>query len=95
MGENHCRECDWTGSEDASGSLREWKNIHPTAKREFCGCQKEIRRTGDGPAPKSPSVVTNKIADMFRDAPSFVGLDGFESGKFQETKQTHSPLLGI
>ena len=78
-----------------------WKNLHSTAKRGFFGYQKEIRRTGGGPAPKSPSVATNKIVVMFRDAPSFVGLDGFESGKFREIKKipanvkTHSSLLDI
>ena len=56
-----------------------WKNLHSQAKREFTVLSKEQKKTGGGPAPKMPSAAAAKITDLFKDTPSFTGLDGFES----------------
>ena len=56
-----------------------WKSLHSAAKREFSGYRKEVQKTGGGPGPKSPSVATVKIIEMFKEAPSFTGLECFET----------------
>ena len=57
-----------------------WKNLQSTAKREFAGFRKESCKTGGGPAPRMPTFATLKIIEMFKESPSFVGLEGFETG---------------
>ena len=56
-----------------------WKSLHSAAKREFSGYWKEVKKTGGGPELKSPSVATVKIIEMFKEAPSFADLKGFET----------------
>ena len=56
-----------------------WKNLHSQAKKEFTELAKEQKKTGGGEAPKMPSVATAKIIDLFKETPSFTGLEGFES----------------
>ena len=48
-------------------------------KKEFTELAKEQKKTGGGEAPKMPSVATAKITDLFKETPSFTGLEGFES----------------
>jgi molecular chaperone DnaK (HSP70) len=57
-----------------------WKNLQSTAKKVFSGFRKQTKKTGGGPAPKPPSAATTKIIDMFKETPSFTGLQGFETG---------------
>lgn len=40
---------------------------------------KEQKKTGGGEAPKMPSAATAKMIDLFKETPSFTGLEGFES----------------
>ena len=56
-----------------------WKNLHAQAKKEFTELAKEQKKTGGGEAPKMPSAATTKIIDLFKETPSFTGLEGFES----------------
>ena len=58
-----------------------WKGLHSAAKKEFSAYRQERQKTGGGPAPKSPSLATEKIIELFKEAPSFTGLEGFETGK--------------
>ena len=63
-----------------AAEIREkWKNLHSQAKKEFTVLSKEQKKTGGGPVPKMPSAAAAKIIDLFKDTPSFTGLDGFES----------------
>jgi len=66
------------------GTLNEvkekWKNLHSSAKKEFAGFTKERKKTGGGPAPKAPSAATAKMIELFKETPSFTGLEGFETG---------------
>ena len=66
-----------------------WKSLHSSAKREFSGYRKEVQKTGGGPGPKLPSVATVKIIEMFKEAPSFTGLEGFETAG---TSRQHTHL---
>ena len=52
-----------------------WKNLHAQAKKEFTELAKEQKKTGGGEAPKMPSAATAKIIDLFRETPSFTGLE--------------------
>ena len=52
-----------------------WKNLHAQAKKEFTVLAKEQKKTGGGEAPKMPSAATAKIIDLFRETPSFTGLE--------------------
>ena len=56
-----------------------WRNLHSQAKKEFSELTKEQKKTGGGPAPKMPSALTAKVIDIFKETPSFTGLEGFES----------------
>ena len=56
-----------------------WRNLHSQAKKEFSVLAKEQKKTGGGPAPKMPSAFTAKVIDIFKETPSFTGLEGFES----------------
>ena len=47
------------------------KRVHRTGQR--------AEKTGGGEAPKMPSAATAKIIDLFKETPSFTGLEGFES----------------
>ena len=55
------------------------QNLHSQAKKEFSELTKEQKKTGGGPAPKMPSALTAKVIDIFKETPSFTGLEGFES----------------
>ena len=56
-----------------------WKNLHSQAKKEFLELAKEQKKTGRGEAPKIPVAAIAKIIDLFKETPSFAGLEGFES----------------
>ena len=56
-----------------------WRNLQSQAKKEFSKLAKEQKKTGGGPAPKMPSAITAKVIDIFKETPSFTGLEGFES----------------
>ena len=56
-----------------------WRNLQSQAKKEFSELAKEQKKTGGGPAPKMPSALTAKVIDIFKETPSFTGLEGFES----------------
>ena len=56
-----------------------WRNLHSQAKKEFSELAKEQKKTGGGPAPKMPSALIAKVIDIFKETPSFTGLEGFES----------------
>jgi len=56
-----------------------WRNLHSQAKKEYSELAKEQKKTGEGPAPKMPSALTAKVIDLFKETPSFTGLEGFES----------------
>ena len=56
-----------------------WRNLHSQAKKEFSELTKEQKKTGGGPAPKMPSALTAKVIYIFKETPSFTGLEGFES----------------
>ena len=58
---------------------RKWQNLHSQAKEEFSELAKEQKKTSGGPAPKLPSALTAKVIDIFKETPSFTGLEGFES----------------
>ena len=56
-----------------------WRNLHLQGKKEYSELAKEQKKTGGGPAPKMPSTLTAKLIDLFKETPSFTGLEGFES----------------
>ena len=56
-----------------------WRNLQSQAKKEFSELEKEQKKTGGGPAPRMPSAITAKVIDIFKETPSFTGLEGFES----------------
>ena len=56
-----------------------WRNLQSQAKKEFSELSKEQKKTGGGPAPKMPSALTAEVIDIFKETPSFTGLEGFES----------------
>ena len=56
-----------------------WRNLQSQAKKEFSELAKEQKKTCGGPAPKMPSALTAKVIDIFKETPSFTGLEGFES----------------
>ena len=56
-----------------------WKNLHSQAKKEFTELAKEQKKTGGGEAPKMLVAAIAKIIDLFKETPSFTGLEGFES----------------
>ena len=56
-----------------------WRNLHSQAKKEYSELAKEQNKTGGGPAPKMASALTAKVIDLFKETPSFTGLEGFES----------------
>ena len=56
-----------------------WKSLHAQAKKKFTELAKEQKKTGGREAPKMPSAATAKIIDLFKETPSFTGLEGFES----------------
>lgn len=55
------------------------RNLHSQAKKEYSELAKEQKKTGGGPAPKMPSTLIAKVIDLFKETPSFTGLEGFES----------------
>ena len=57
-----------------------WKNMHLTGKKELSSFRTENVNTGNGPALKPPSLATEQIIEMFKESPSFIGLQGFETG---------------
>ena len=59
-----------------------WKNLHSSAKKDFSSFKREHKKTGGGPAPPAPTEASLKIINLFQDTPSFTGLQGFETGKF-------------
>ncbi|PFX23055.1 uncharacterized protein LOC111333424 [Stylophora pistillata] len=56
-----------------------WRNLQSQAKKEFSEMAKEHKKTGGGQAPKIPLALTAKVIDIFKERPSFIGLEGFES----------------
>jgi hypothetical protein len=58
-----------------------WKNLHSTAKKEFCQFKKKSNLTGGGSPPKEPSPTSSKIIEVLGETPTFTGLTGFETGK--------------
>ena len=56
-----------------------WRNLHSQAKKGYSELAKEQKKTGGGPAPKMPSTLRAKVIDLFKETPSFTGLEGFES----------------
>ena len=56
-----------------------WRNLQSQAKKEFSELSKEQKKTGGGLAPKMPSALTAEVIDIFKETPSFTGLEGFES----------------
>ena len=57
-----------------------WRSMHSIAKKEFSAFRRETQKTGGGPAPKPPSLSSEKIIEVFEDTPAFSGLNGFETG---------------
>lgn len=61
-----------------------WKNLQTTAKKEFSRQKRSFAQTGGGPACKKPKETTERIMRLFENAPSFTGINGFEtSGKLK------------
>ena len=58
---------------------KKWRNLHLQAKKEFSELTKEQKKTSGGPAPKMLSALTAEVIDIFKETPSFTGLEGFES----------------
>ena len=52
------------------------KNLQSIAK-EFLSFRWETAKNGGGPAPKPPSLATEKSIEIFKETPSFTGLQGF------------------
>ena len=50
-----------------------WKNLQSTAKKEFARQRKSFGQTGGGPPCKKPKEATEKIIQIFENAPSFTG----------------------
>ena len=58
-----------------------WRNLAGTARKKLAFYRKESRNTGGGPPPKKPSETSQKILEFLGETPSFIGVDGFETGK--------------
>ena len=56
-----------------------WKNLQTNAKKEFARQKRSFGQTGGGPPLKKPSEATEKMIRLFENAPSFTGLNGFET----------------
>ena len=72
-----------------------WKNLHSAAKKEFSTFKIEPKKTGGGLPPKKPNASTQKIIDIFKDTPSFVGIDGFETGMYNNKYSQFSYLFPL
>ena len=52
------------------------------AKKINSGLKKSVRETGGGPEAKPADVTTEKLINLFRDEPSFSGIQGgLDSGE--------------
>ncbi|CAC5360884.1 unnamed protein product [Mytilus coruscus] len=56
-----------------------WSNLHQEAKKAYTEKARDHHRTGGGPPPKPLSETQEKIVDIYKDCPSFTGLQGVES----------------
>ena len=54
-----------------------WKNLQTTAKKDFA--RQSFRQTGGGPPVKKTKEATEKFIRLFKNAPSFTGLNSFET----------------
>ena len=70
-----------------------WKNLQSIAKKEFSSFRRETTKTGGGPAPKPPSLATEKIIEIFKETPSFTGLQGFETGTSRRRSQARRSVI--
>ena len=56
-----------------------WSNLHQEAKAAYTANTLDKKRTGGGPPAKPLSATTEKIVEIYKDCPSFTGLQGVES----------------
>ena len=73
-----------------------WRQLKANAKRQKSSDRKEMVKTGGGPAIKTSSDgVTRAIQDLYQQDPSWIGLEGVESGYvFTTTASLPSAALG-
>ena len=50
-----------------------------TSQKRVLRTGQRAEKTGRGEAPKIPVAAIAKIIDLFKETPSFAGLEGFES----------------
>ncbi|XP_063410794.1 uncharacterized protein LOC134693809 [Mytilus trossulus] len=56
-----------------------WSNLHQEAKKAYSEKARDHQRTGGGPPPKPLTEAQERIVDIYKDCPSFTGLQGVES----------------
>ena len=56
-----------------------WSNLHQEAKKAYTENTRDSQKTGGGPPPKPLSATAEKIVEIYKDCPSFTGLQGVES----------------
>ncbi|XP_064622815.1 uncharacterized protein LOC135503074 [Lineus longissimus] len=61
---------------------KKWQNLTSAMKDEYREYKKALGKTGGGPPPKEPSIISQKVAAVIgEDDPSVYGIDGgFDSG---------------
>ncbi|XP_064637868.1 uncharacterized protein LOC135494047 [Lineus longissimus] len=57
--------------------LKKWQNLCSNAKDEYRKYRKELAKTGGGPAPVEPSLISQKVlAILGEDDPTLTGIEG-------------------
>ena len=56
-----------------------WSNLHQEVKNAYTKKARNHQKTGGGPPPKPFSEAQEKNVDIYKDCPSFTGLQGVES----------------
>ncbi|PFX18926.1 Lactadherin [Stylophora pistillata] len=71
-----CRNSEANGY---GGKRQVEKSPYSNAKKEFAQFKREIKVTGGGRPPKSPSAASREIIEVLEDTPAFSDLIGFET----------------
>lgn len=71
---------------------KKWSNLKSTAKAEFSGVRKSVRRTGSGTPAPLPSEASQRIIDSYETSHGFTGIPVVCA---QETAMTKTPARPI